>query len=220
MKTKLAIIGVVSSLTGLQAGSCYSMESNVDVNQEAAEGIMNSPPECPRILDIDQLQTLGHTGSIFINGLNFTGDNVAISGMLPAVSGYLLWMANKVGAASYAWITGGGKIDDATGFVIRCDYKYRTVAEKARGVPHKSFSINHVGDQANKVTKITQEDYGKALAQFNLGEQASPAEVKKAFMKLAMKFHPDKEGGDVEKFKHYSNAFDLIKAFQEQNDIH
>lgn len=227
MKTRLAMLGVLLSLTGLQAGACYSMEGPSvigDINQEAAEGIMNSPPECARILDIDQLKTLGSTGSIFMNGLNFKGDKYLISGMLTNVESYyggayIMGFAKMIGGASYAWITGGRKIDDASGLSISCAYKYRTVAEKVKGVPHKTFTIIHKGEEAYTAPKISKEDYSRALAQFKLGLQASPAEVKKAFMRLAMKFHPDREGGDADEFKKYSNAFDLIKAFQEQNNI-
>lgn len=46
-------------------------------------------------------------------------------------------------------------------------------------------------------------DYYKILG---VDKKASKDEVKKAFHKLAHKFHPDKNGGDAAKFKEISEA--------------
>src|ERR1041385_5122137 len=41
-------------------------------------------------------------------------------------------------------------------------------------------------------------------------KSASKDDIKKAFHKLAHKFHPDKKGGDAEKFKEVSEAYSVL----------
>ncbi|MBI2990207.1 MAG: molecular chaperone DnaJ [Candidatus Magasanikbacteria bacterium] len=43
-----------------------------------------------------------------------------------------------------------------------------------------------------------------------LEKNASPEEIKKAFRKLAHKYHPDKKGGDEKKFKEINEAFQVL----------
>ncbi|MDD4995669.1 MAG: molecular chaperone DnaJ [Patescibacteria group bacterium] len=51
------------------------------------------------------------------------------------------------------------------------------------------------------------KDYYKIL---DVDRSASPEEIKKAFRKLAHKFHPDKAGGDEAKFKELNEAFQVL----------
>ena len=51
------------------------------------------------------------------------------------------------------------------------------------------------------------KDYYKILG---VEKNASQEEIKKAFHKLAHKFHPDKEGGDEAKFKEVNEAFQVV----------
>ena len=51
------------------------------------------------------------------------------------------------------------------------------------------------------------KDYYKILG---VEKNASPEEIKKAFRKLAHKYHPDKEGGDEAKFKEVNEAFQIV----------
>lgn len=50
-------------------------------------------------------------------------------------------------------------------------------------------------------------DYYKIL---DVNKDASEKEIKKAYRKLALKHHPDKPGGNEEKFKEISEAYDVI----------
>jgi DnaJ family protein A protein 2 len=49
----------------------------------------------------------------------------------------------------------------------------------------------------------------KLYESLGLTQNASPDEIKKAYRKLAMQYHPDK-GGDSEKFKEISHAYDVL----------
>jgi len=46
--------------------------------------------------------------------------------------------------------------------------------------------------------------------------KATPEEIKKAYRKLASKHHPDKEGGDTEKFKEIQVAYDTLSDEQKR----
>lgn len=52
-----------------------------------------------------------------------------------------------------------------------------------------------------------KRDYYEILG---LEKKASKDEIKKAFHKLAHKYHPDKKGGDAEKFKEVSEAYSVL----------
>ncbi len=53
----------------------------------------------------------------------------------------------------------------------------------------------------------TKRDYYEILG---VQKSASKEEIKKAFHKLAHKFHPDKSSGDAEKFKEASEAYSIL----------
>ncbi|MDR3125698.1 MAG: molecular chaperone DnaJ [Candidatus Nomurabacteria bacterium] len=58
-----------------------------------------------------------------------------------------------------------------------------------------------------------KRDYYEALG---VGKSASDDEIKKAFRKLAVKYHPDKEGGDESKFKEINEAYEVLKDKQKR----
>ncbi len=55
---------------------------------------------------------------------------------------------------------------------------------------------------------MAKRDYYEVLG---VGKSASADEIKKAFRKKAIEFHPDKEGGDEAKFKEVNEAYEVLK---------
>lgn len=55
---------------------------------------------------------------------------------------------------------------------------------------------------------MTKRDYYEVLG---ISKSASADEIKKAFRKAAIKYHPDKEGGDETKFKEVNEAYEVLK---------
>ena len=60
---------------------------------------------------------------------------------------------------------------------------------------------------------MSKRDYYEVLG---VGKDASADEIKKAFRKLAVKYHPDKEGGDEAKFKEANEAYEVLKDAQKR----
>ena len=54
---------------------------------------------------------------------------------------------------------------------------------------------------------MTKRDYYEVLG---IGKNASPDEIKKAFRRLAVEYHPDR-GGDETKFKEINEAYEVLK---------
>src|SRR5579859_500222 len=55
---------------------------------------------------------------------------------------------------------------------------------------------------------MAKRDYYEVLG---VGKDASADEIKKAFRRLAVQHHPDKEGGSEEKFKEVNEAYEVLK---------
>lgn len=55
---------------------------------------------------------------------------------------------------------------------------------------------------------MNKRDYYEVLG---VSKSASDDEIKKAFRRLAVKHHPDKEGGDEAKFKEINEAYEVLK---------
>lgn len=60
---------------------------------------------------------------------------------------------------------------------------------------------------------MSKRDYYEVLG---VSKTASDDEIKKAFRKAAVKYHPDKEGGDEAKFKEVNEAYEVLKDKQKR----
>lgn len=60
---------------------------------------------------------------------------------------------------------------------------------------------------------MSKRDYYEVLG---VPKSASADEIKKAFRRLAVKHHPDKEGGDESKFKEINEAYEVLKDQQKR----
>ncbi len=60
---------------------------------------------------------------------------------------------------------------------------------------------------------MSKRDYYEVLG---IGKSASADEIKKAFRRLAVKHHPDKEGGDEATFKEINEAYEVLKDSQKR----
>lgn len=61
---------------------------------------------------------------------------------------------------------------------------------------------------------MAQRDYYEVLG---INKDASDDEIKKAYRKLAVKYHPDKDGGDEERFKEATAAYETLKDSQKRS---
>ena len=64
------------------------------------------------------------------------------------------------------------------------------------------LEMSRRGEKKEKDTKLYDE--------LGVAQTATPEEIKKAYRKLALKFHPDKNPDDPDKFKHISAAFEIL----------
>jgi len=62
---------------------------------------------------------------------------------------------------------------------------------------------------------MSKKNYYELLG---VNKSASKEEIKKAFYKLASKYHPDKKGGDEAKFKEVNEAYQVLSNDQKRKE--
>lgn len=60
-------------------------------------------------------------------------------------------------------------------------------------------------------------DTTKLYKTLGVSKDADPGQLKKAYRKLSLKYHPDKPGGDEEKFKEITHAFEVLSDEEKRN---
>lgn len=65
---------------------------------------------------------------------------------------------------------------------------------------------SHLGGEQRSCSRA------QALRLFGLSEGASKQEIRKRWRRLAFKWHPDRQCGDPEKFRHYCEAWSVLRA--------
>ncbi|XEV15544.1 DNA-J related domain-containing protein [Vibrio alginolyticus] len=58
---------------------------------------------------------------------------------------------------------------------------------------------------------VASVDKTKALSLFELNTDATPAEIRKQWRKLALRWHPDRENGDAERFRVLCEAWNVLR---------
>ncbi len=59
-----------------------------------------------------------------------------------------------------------------------------------------------------------EKDIKQSLKRFNLPENATDKQIQQQWRKLALKYHPDKTGGDKQKFQQLQNDWEILKVRQ------
>ncbi|BDR19845.1 TPA: DNA-J related domain-containing protein [Vibrio diabolicus] len=60
-------------------------------------------------------------------------------------------------------------------------------------------------------SSVASVDKTKALSLFELNPDATPAEIRKQWRKLALRWHPDRENGDAERFRILCEAWNVLR---------
>lgn len=62
---------------------------------------------------------------------------------------------------------------------------------------------------------MSYEDFVKAVEIFGIISTMSKKDIKKRYLKLSKKYHPDVEGGSNEKFMELKKAYDTLQEYME-----
>ena len=63
--------------------------------------------------------------------------------------------------------------------------------------------------------QVTLEEFNSAVRSLDLLSLTTKESVRKKYLKLSKKYHPDKEGGSVEKFQEIREAYEIVTAYMD-----
>jgi DnaJ-class molecular chaperone len=63
--------------------------------------------------------------------------------------------------------------------------------------------------------KVSYEEFIKAVEMFGIISTMSKKDIKKRYLKLSKKYHPDMEGGSDEKFIQLKEAYEILQEYME-----
>ena len=84
--------------------------------------------------------------------------------------------------------------------------------EGKRTIPNFSYHYKRTEEAMKHIS--AKQQYSKALEILGVDENATISQVKTAYRRLALRYHPDRNGGNdaaKEKFQEIGNAFQLVK---------
>ncbi len=67
----------------------------------------------------------------------------------------------------------------------------------------------HVNDQSSNIVDLDKDE---ALVVFGLSSDASDIEIRRTWRKLALKWHPDRQEGNAEKFREVCEAWQILRV--------
>ena len=69
--------------------------------------------------------------------------------------------------------------------------------------------------QRSKMHQVSQSEFQKAVESLDLLSLTTKEHVRKKYLKLSRKYHPDMEGGSVEKFQEIIEAYEIIVEYMD-----
>jgi DnaJ-class molecular chaperone len=63
--------------------------------------------------------------------------------------------------------------------------------------------------------KVSYEEFIKAVEMFGIISTMSKKDIKKRYLKLSKKYHPDMEGGSDEKFIQLKESYEILQEYME-----
>ena len=73
--------------------------------------------------------------------------------------------------------------------------------------------IKNIGKR--RMHQVGLEEFNKAVESLELLSLTSQGHVRKKYLKLSRKYHPDMEGGSTEKFQEIREAYEILVAYME-----
>ena len=74
-------------------------------------------------------------------------------------------------------------------------------------------NYKNIGER--RMHQVGLEEFNKAVESLELLSLTSQEHVRKKYLKLSRKYHPDMEGGSTEKFQEIREAYEILIAYME-----